>query len=490
MDQKKTSKGHKLSNAKSNYFGQYINRRGFLTKSLLLGALGIGGSLLGKSAKAEVSNRLKVGKTLPPRGNYLIKNAYILSMDEAIGDLPNGDIHLREGRIIAVGEGLKADGAEIVAGNGMIVMPGLVETHWHMWNSLFRSMSVTEPGKGYFETRTEIGKHFQPMDMYNGSMLSVTEALNSGITTVHDWNHNIRSLEHAEHSIQALQDAGIRARFSYGSTVGLSSDQPVMFGPLEHLAGNWQGYSNEGLISLGFAWRGIEGSVRVGEAELGKVRSMDLPVTVHSSSAGIIGRLDEAGLLGSDMQIIHGMQATEEEIISMVKAGASISISPFSELRIGYGFPEVPKLLEAGATIGLSVDTTVLSGNADMFAIMKIILNITNALNKDEFSLHPKRVLEMATIEGARSLGLAETIGSLTPGKRADIIMLDTNAINLQPMTDVVSLIVEAAQPVNVDSVWVDGRLLKSKAELTHLSQKDVGEKAQSSFQEIMKKSK
>ena len=428
--------------------------------------------------------------SLPARGNYLIKNAHIISMDAQIGDLSTGDIHFRNGEIISVAKGIEAVGAEVIDGTGMIVMPGFVETHWHMWNSIFRSMAVEEPGKGYFETRAETGKHFQPEDMYNGSILSVTEALYSGITTVHDWNHNVRSLEHAEYSIKALRDAGIRARFSYGSTVGLTADEPVMFGPLEHLDSNWQEYSNEGLIDLGFAWRGIEGNIRVGEAELDKVRSMDLPVTVHSSSAGIIGRLDKAGLLGPDMLLIHGMQATEWEIEKMVKAGATISLSPFSELRIGYGFPEVPKLLDAGATIGLSVDTTVLSGNADMFAIMKNILNITNALEKDEFKLHPRRVLEMATIEGARSMGLAAITGSLSPGKRADLIMIDTKAINMQPMTDAVSLIVEAAQPSNVHSVWADGRMLKHKGELTHLSVEEVGMKATESYQEIMKKAK
>jgi len=182
------------------------------------------------------------------------------------------------------------------------------------------------------------------------------------------------------------------------------------------------------------------------------------------------------------------MQATEWEIEKMVGAGAAISLSPFSELRIGYGFPEVPKLLEAGATIGLSVDTTVLSGNADMFAIMKNILNITNAMEKDEFKLHPIRVLEMATIEGAKSMGIDEITGSLTPGKRADVIMVDTKAINMQPMTDAVSILVEAAQPSNVHSVWADGRLLKHKGQLTHLSPDEVGEKATKSFKDIMSK--
>lgn len=467
-----------------------ISRRRFLTNSLLLSALGLGGSFFNYGLQAKPLNDHHRSLALPIRGNFLIRNGHVLSMDPNIGEISEGDVHIKNGEILAVGRGLDGNGAEIIDGRGMVILPGFVETHWHMWNSIFRSMAIPKPGEGYFETRTEIGPHYQPEDMYNGGMLSVTEAIYSGITTVHDWNHNIRSLEHAEQSIKALQDAGIRARFSYGNPVGLDSDEPVMFGPLDHLHSTWKDYANEGLISLGFAWRGIEGDIRVGEAELSKVRSMGLPVTVHASSAGIIGRLHEAGLLGPDMQIIHGMQATEQEIAHMVKAGVPISLSPFSELRIGYGFPEVPKLLEAGATIGLSVDTTVLSGNADMFAIMKNILNITNAMNQDEFSLHPKRVLEMATIEGAKSMGLGTITGSLTPGKRADVIMVETRSINMQPLTDPLKILVEAAQPQNVDSVWVDGRLLKRNGKLTHLSSEEVGENATRSFNQILEKAK
>lgn len=486
-----------MSNNKKTFNDQLFNqdrseisRRRFLSNSLFLSALGMGAGVLTTGLYAKPIKKPIFNSTLPERGNYLIRNAYILSMDPEIGDLSDGDIHLYNGEIIAVGKGLAADGAEIIQGRGMIVLPGFVETHWHMWNSIFRSMAIPDPGEGYFETRSEIGTHYQPEDMYNGGMLAVTEALYSGITTVHDWNHNIRSLEHAEHSIQALKDSGIRARFSYGNPVGLDSDEPVMFGPLEHLKSNWENYSNEGLISLGFAWRGIEGNIRVGEAELSKVRSMGLPVTVHASSEGIIGRLHEAGLLGPDMQIIHGMQATEQEISYMVQEGIPISLSPFSELRIGYGFPEVPKLLDAGTTIGLSVDTTTLSGNADMFAIMKNILNITNAMNQDEFSLHPKRVLEMATIEGAKSMGLDNITGSLTPGKRADVIMVESQSINMQPMTNPLKILIEAAQPQNVHSVWADGRLLKKNGKLIHLSVEEVGDKATRSFDRIMKKAK
>jgi cytosine/adenosine deaminase-related metal-dependent hydrolase len=142
-------------------------------------------------------------------------------------------------------------------------------------------------------------------------------------------------------------------------------------------------------------------------------------------------------------------------------------------LRIGFGFPIAGELAAAGVTVGLSVDTTTLSGNADMFAIMKAIQNIENGRAKNEFHLTARRVLELATIDGARSMGVGDRVGSLTPGKRADVIMVDTRALNLAMLTEPAHLLVEAAQPANVDTVIVDGRVLKRGGRLTSV---DVGE--------------
>jgi 5-methylthioadenosine/S-adenosylhomocysteine deaminase len=145
----------------------------------------------------------------------------------------------------------------------------------------------------------------------------------------------------------------------------------------------------------------------------------------------------------------------------------SVSISPFSELLTGCGMPRTAQFLAADAAVGLSVDTTVLTGNADMFAIMKVTQAIANGVTGDEFALSPRRTLELATIEGARSLGLAGQTGSLTPGKRADLIGVDTAAPNLAVLTDPAHLLVTAAQPANVDTVIVDGRVLKRGGVLT-----------------------
>ena len=162
----------------------------------------------------------------------------------------------------------------------------------------------------------------------------------------------------------------------------------------------------------------------------------------------------------------------------MVKAGSPVSFSPASELRIGYGPAPILAFDKAGATIGLSVDSTPLTGNADMFGVMKLTQTIANGMARSEFALPPRRVLEMATIEGARSLGLADQIGSLAKGKRADLIMVDAGGVNMIPFTEPDYMLVDAASPANVDTVMVDGRILKRGGRLTAINARELGRNA------------
>ena len=174
------------------------------------------------------------------------------------------------------------------------------------------------------------------------------------------------------------------------------------------------------------------------------------------------------------MQLIHANMASADEIKAVAAAGASISISPFTELRIGFGLPQTAKFLEAGIPVGLSVDTVELSGNADMFGIMKVVQNVDNGIAENEFKLSARRVLQLATIEGARSMGLADKVGSLKAGKRADLIMVSTRSINLAVFGDPAHMLVTAAEPANVDTVVVDGRILKRNGKLTAVNVDEV----------------
>ena len=151
-------------------------------------------------------------------------------------------------------------------------------------------------------------------------------------------------------------------------------------------------------------------------------------------------------------------------------------------MRTGFGFPPIQELLAAGVLVSLGVDTTALSGNADIFAVMKVIQNVGNAHAQSEFALSPRRVLELATINGAQAMGIDDCVGSLKPGKRADLIMVSTENLNMSVFTNPAHLLVEAAQPSNVDTVVVDGRILKRNGQLTALDNKQIIQGARNSL--------
>jgi 5-methylthioadenosine/S-adenosylhomocysteine deaminase len=433
------------------------------------------GSMLAAGASSAVPLRPSFGQQAADtmeRSELLIRNAYVLTMDAA-GDLAGADVHVQSGAIAAVGRGLTAPGAQIIDGSGMLVLPGFVETHWHVWTSLLRSLAGDRQEHGYFPTSRTIGTFYSAEDMYAAGRLAAAEAIHSGVTSLHDWCHNVRGPDYAEAALRALEETGIRARFSYGSPTGASNDASIDLRDLARLEQRWSSHANGGLLTLGLAWRGAASAATLRDYEVAK--ELGLPISVHAnnSGGGVIQQLADRDLLAPGMQVIHAVWCTPEEIRALADNRVNVSVSPYSELRIGFGFPIAAELVAAGVTVGLSVDTTTLSGNADMFAIMKAIQNIENGRARNEFALTARRVLELATIDGARSMGIDGSVGSLTPGKRADIILIDTRAVNLAMLTEPAHLLVEAAQPANVDTVIIDGRIVKRGGRLTGL---DVGE--------------
>jgi len=443
------------------------------------------------------------GRPVPGAGGdgvLLVRGGHVITMDPAAGDVPGGDVLVSGGAIAAVGTGLAAPaGARVIDATGMIVAPGLVDTHWHMWNTLLRGMSETGPG--YFRVCRGLGPAFGPHDVFQGTLLACAEAISSGVTTVHDWAHNVRGPEYAEAGLRALAQAGLRARFSYGYPAAHPNGQAMDLAGLRRLHAEWDGPEAGGLLSLGMACRGPGGSdpaMHVPEVvyrpEFDTARDLGLPVTIHANgpphAAGQIEALAREGLLGPDVQVVHATCATRAEIGHLAATGATVSISPFSELLIGYGLPRTGELLAAGIPVGLSADTTALTGNADMFAIMKVTQGLANALARDEFALTARRTLALATIDGARCLGLDAVTGSLTPGKRADLIVVSPAGPNLGVLTDPVQLLVTAAQPGNVDTVIADGHVLKEGGALTALDAERIGGDARQALAGVIARSR
>ena len=194
-----------------------IDRRTILKAGAALAVTGLTGGCASSPAGRGTFTR-----GLPARDEFVVRDATVLTMDPAIGDLARADVHVREGSIVAVGPRIAASGASAIDGRGMICMPGFIDTHWHLWTSICRALiNADDPKRGYFPVTNTLGRHYTPADSYCSVRLGLAEALSAGATTVHNWAHNIRSPEHAHAELRAMRDMGVRGRLAYGTPQGL-----------------------------------------------------------------------------------------------------------------------------------------------------------------------------------------------------------------------------------------------------------------------------
>jgi 5-methylthioadenosine/S-adenosylhomocysteine deaminase len=473
----------------------------FCRRAFLGGIAAVGATSIIPSSFAQTGPEARFDARpvpLPARREFVISNAHILTMDPQLGDIPNGSVHVRDNAIVAVGAHIEAPGVEVIDGQNRIVLPGLIDTHWHMWHTLFRGLSGNKREEGFFPTITRFSASMTPQDMYRSTHLAAVEGLNAGITTIHSWCHNIRSRAHAEADIRAINDTGLRGRWSFGQAIDQPPDQVIRLADLEALHKDWNSYSNGGLLSLGMAWRGIyRGNAylpaEVYKTEFDAARRLALPISVHigtvkTQTAGHIEGHAKQNLLGPDVNIVHGCSANAAEIQMVKESGATMSILPLSEMRGGWGFPLLGEFMAAGVPVGLGVDSNALIGDTNLFAVLKFAMAVENGRAGSEFKLTARRALELATIDAARILGVEKQVGSLVKGKRADLIMVATDGLNMAVSSDPVHLVVECTQPANVDTVIVDGRVLKRGGKLTHIQPDDVVREARVALVDVRKR--
>jgi 5-methylthioadenosine/S-adenosylhomocysteine deaminase len=426
----------------------------------------------------------------PARREFVIRGATVLTMDPNIGDFESGDVHVRDGAIIAVGPRIELTNVEVIEGRGMICMPGFVDTHWHLWTSLLRPFVRADVNElGYFPVSNRLGQLYTPEDSYGSVLLGVAEALSAGVTTVHNWAHNIRSADHADAELSAMRDAGIRGRLAYGTGQGMPDDRPMDLAGLARVKRDW--IPGDGLLTLGICSRNI-GAMSIGGATRGTItidmakrdwgiaRALGLPITLHTSGPSPIKLLEEAGLLGPDVQLVHPLLTTPDERAILRARGVSYATAPVGEARrpASVGVIQLGEMLDAGVKVSLSTDHTT-NYNCDPFVGMRVLFALHQHRIGNKIPLTVKRLVQLTTLDGAVDLGIAEQTGSLTPGKRADIILLRTTDINMAPVGDPYEAIVSLAQPANVDTVIVDGRILRQSGKFTALDHAKIVREAQ-----------
>jgi cytosine/adenosine deaminase-related metal-dependent hydrolase len=411
------------------------------------------------------------------RGTYLIKNGAVITVDPTLGVLPRADVLIRNGIIEKVGENLSDPAAELLDAQDMIVMPGLIDTHYHMWSALGRNYLAD--GFEYFPAKTATSALYTPDDFYNSIMLGMAELANNGVTTVHNWAHNVRSPAHADAELRAHRDSLLRARYAYGHIDRLDRNKPLDFADIERVRGEWFGASSpfEGLVHLGVNLRGIgQATEAVFHEDVGRALERKLPIAVHAGqappNATFATDYEKRGYLGPNFLICHYLPGRDEDYAAMVRAGSPLSYATHSEHRLGLAGDAreaFMRMRKSGLSISLSCDASSIAP-PNMLEIMRFTWNMAipwkgSPSEKDSF-LGFSEVIQMGTLNGAKALGLGEVTGSLTPGKRADVILIRTNDVNTAPLANIEATVVMSATPANVDTVLVDGKIVKRGGKL------------------------
>jgi len=421
----------------------------------------------------------------------LVQGGYVMTMDPALGDIDGGEVLIRDDRIVAVGRDLDAGDARRIDARGQIVLPGFVDTHSHLYVTTMRGQFRNRDGQ-FFPVSSRLAAGMTPEDIRLAMHLGALELLQGGITTTADFFDNILTPAHGEAGLQALEVSGIRAVMNYGGP-DKTTRQPIDLAQLRDLA---KRQTPDARVRIGLAWRLPRNrqdadNWAMRQHEYDTARTLRLPIQVHvSGEAGpMFDALIQRGYLFPGLVVVHASDASPEQLQALQQAGASLALTPLSEQRVGYGLTRLDRFAVVSRQ-GLGIDGNALAGSADMFATLRLAALTWSGAARDEQAPDPHALLELATRRGAEAVGLGDEVGTLAPGKRADLQIIDLAAPNLGGFGggDPAALLVYSARPENVRTVLVDGRLLKQDGQLTGVDMADLLERARRSAQDLLQR--
>jgi 5-methylthioadenosine/S-adenosylhomocysteine deaminase len=365
----------------------------------------------------------------------LLVGGCVLSLDRKVGNFRQADVLIDDDQIAEVGESIRTRDAEVIDASDTIVMPGFVDTHRHLWESLFRGI-----GTSVATTASECTAD----DIYAATLIGLLGAAEAGITTVVDWSE-VSTGPHTEAALQAHADSGLRTVF-----VNASSDWHAGSRSLE-------GASPLTSFAVG----------PTGPEEWAAARELGLRIHAHAGigadQAGI-GQL--APMLGEDVTLVHCSDFSDQDLDAVAGSGARVVLTPSSEMASGLLPLQIQKLVDRGIRPGLGVDTERMAPG-DIFAQMRAAISLQHATLFDlklagkagvPKLLSTRDVIRYATVDGASAVGVGAQAGSLAPGKQADVLILRADRPNIYPVNDAIGAVVWGMDTSNVDWVFVAGR--------------------------------
>jgi 5-methylthioadenosine/S-adenosylhomocysteine deaminase len=410
----------------------------------------------------------------------VFRNGLVMTMDDAHTVLPGADVLVVGDRIEQVGVGLEVpEGTEEIDAAGGIVMPGMIDTHRHMWQTAMRGYGADWTLTQYFVWYyLESGKLFRPEDVYAGNLLSAIEAIDAGVTTTVDWSHGLQTPDHADAAVDALEAVPGRFVLAYGN---------IQQGP-------WEWTNSPGFRD--FVRRRIDGGRLEGfqiafdvpgdpafpeKAAFEAARELGVPVNTHVGVWGAtnddgIRLMHENGFMTPETVYVHAATLNNDSYSRIAATGGSVSVSTESEQSAGQGYPPTWQLRKHGIPVSLSMDTSVW-WSGDLFSAMRATLSADRSREHMEahakqetvtnHHLRAEQVVDWATRGGAKALGKDSELGALTPGRKADVVLLKNDDSPVMfPILNPYGHIVFQAQRGDVHTVMVGGRLVKKDGRL------------------------
>jgi 5-methylthioadenosine/S-adenosylhomocysteine deaminase len=473
---------------------------GSLGRRALLSATALAAAALpaGRSALAQAS-------AAAPDRPILVRGARILSMDPATADLTRGDILVERGVIRGVAPTIDAPGALVIEGAGRIAMPGLVNGHIHLAQTMQRGLSTEHSFVTYFQQIVlRHSNRMTPEDVRLADHAGGLEQIAAGVTTVMDWSRETTTPDHADAALEGLGRAGIRAILAYTTPpVPQGGDAAALNGRMMAHARALLGGRLPPLVTL---WTCLQGPdflpLEPALADMRRLAELGVPIAIHTGAAHyaarkprLLAQLDAAGLLNDRLQIVHANLHEEDEYRLAGEKGVMLCATPEVEMRMGHGQPALFKAAAAGmrVSVGTDIPSMVGGGILPQLRLAQAAelhrINLASVAERRQVPTAPainaRRMLEIGTSAGAAGLGLGAVTGSLTVGKRADLILVRTDAALTAPVSDPAGAVLLQAGAGEIETVLVDGRLRKHAGRLVDPDAASVFARLQSRAEEM-----